>query len=239
MWFGFGDASTNEMPLSKELYEELPPPSGEMGSLRSGRGGDDRFNSRWNDLILGLGAVIITLYLLTYIHPSVLIRPASSTTTVSSQTDGKLSKHRPKIHFITYGSSTPCALIIALFFILASYSCTTGDGQYEHSKDRLKYEALHTGWFETVDAWDSRNLTIPFKKKFDAILKMDQRGGGYWIWKFDIIKTIMSRFDKGDYIVYVDSGCEIDERNEKRFYEYVDALRASNFSFLGFPVAGM
>ena len=68
---------------------------------------------------------------------------------------------------------------------------------------------------------------------------MDQ-GGGYWIWKFDIIKTVMNTMtNEGDFIVYLDSGCEIDERNEARFYEYVDALRTSNFSFLGFPVAGI
>ena len=114
----------------------------------------------------------------------------------------------------------------------------TGNGEYEHSKDRLKSEARHTGWFQTVDAWDSRNLSTSFKKKFDAILQMNQQGGGYWIWKFDIIKTIMQKFDKADCIVYLDSGCEINRTNENRFYEYVDALSASNFSFLGFPVFG-
>ena len=113
-WFGFGNdfADTEDTtPLSKELYEELPPPADEMGRLRSGRRGsvyDAMFTGRWNDLGLIVGVCIITLYLLMYIHPSILIRPASSSsssTEVSSQNYGRVSSQRPKIHFITYGKS--------------------------------------------------------------------------------------------------------------------------------------
>ena len=109
MWFGKSeDVDTESTPLSKELYEELPVSSGEMGALRSGRGSHDRHNAPWSDLRLGLVASVVTFYVLMYIHPSVLIKPASRSSAgagASSHSHSRtLPSNRPKVHFITYGN---------------------------------------------------------------------------------------------------------------------------------------
>ena len=31
-----------------------------------------------------------------------------------------------------------------------------------------------------------------------------KRGGGYWIWKFDIILNKLKQINNGDFLVYID-----------------------------------
>ena len=44
-----------------------------------------------------------------------------------------------------------------------------------------------------------------------------KRGGGYWIWKLDIIKQAFSKIKENDIIVYLDSGCTLNKSGKKRF----------------------
>ena len=138
MWFGWREELEPETtPLHKELYEELPSPIGEEeGSLRTGRGGFGREFWRWPDVVLGLGAFVLTLYALTYVHPGVLIRPVESSRDVASSSSSSSSsyplstaankpskdKYRPQIHFITYGTThllhLPIPQLLLLLFSL-------------------------------------------------------------------------------------------------------------------------
>lgn len=100
---------------------------------------------------------------------------------------------------------------------------TYGDDKFKHTKQRLYNQALHTGWFNTIKIYEPNTLSIDFKEKFKSVLNL-KRGGGYWIWKPQIIKERLSEIDDGDILVYMDAGCSINKQGEQRFREYINLL---------------
>ena len=117
-----------------------------------------------------------------------------------------------RIHFISYGNK-----------------------KYNKAKERIKKEALETGWFDSVKIYEPKDLTIVFREKYKEILGMS-RGGGYWIWKLDIIKQELSKMNDGDILVYCDAGCIVNKSGEKRFREYVDMLGKSDKGIISFQM---
>jgi hypothetical protein len=97
---------------------------------------------------------------------------------------------------------------------------TFANENYKRAKHRLLYEARCTGWFHSVTGYGPSDLKWPFRQHFEAILKQ-KRGGGYWIWKLPIFEQSLERMDDGDFLVYLDSGCEINAQGYKRFQEYL------------------
>lgn len=111
-----------------------------------------------------------------------------------------LNPTKQKIHFITYGNN-----------------------QYSKVKDLLAKQAQETRWFDSVVAFNENMLTTEFKTKFADILNQ-KRGGGYWIWKYDIITQMLNKINDGDILVYADGGCYINPKGKGRFLEYIDML---------------
>jgi hypothetical protein len=111
-----------------------------------------------------------------------------------------LNPSKQKIHFITYGNN-----------------------QYSKVKDFLAKQAQETRWFDSVVAFNENMLTTEFKTKFADILNQ-KRGGGYWIWKYDIITQMLNKINDGDILVYADGGCYINPKGKGRFLEYIDML---------------
>lgn len=104
---------------------------------------------------------------------------------------------------------------------------TYGDEKYKSSKKRLAKEANKFGSFKTINVYEKEDLTAEFKNKYKNILDM-KRGGGYWLWKLDIIKQKFSKIKENDIIVYLDSGCKLNKSGKKRFTEYIDLLNNSD-----------
>lgn len=119
---------------------------------------------------------------------------------------------KQRIHFISYGNK-----------------------RYNKAKERIKKEALATEWFDNVKIYEPKDLTVEFKEKYKEVLGMD-RGGGYWIWKLDIIKQELSLINDGDILVYCDAGCVINKCGEKRFIEYIDMLNKSDKGIISFQM---
>ena len=82
---------------------------------------------------------------------------------------------------------------------------TYGNHLYAAARERIVKEANGTGWFNTVKSLSPDNLSEDFKEKYRDVLALE-RGGGYWIWKFDIIEQAMEEMQEGDFLVYLDSG---------------------------------
>lgn len=118
-----------------------------------------------------------------------------------------------KIHFVTYGNEL-----------------------YNNSKKRLREESVNSGWFDTITVCGPENLSEEFKHEFSDILKQ-KRGGGYWIWKFDIIKQQLTKLDNNDILIYMDSGCTINTNGKTRFNEYIEMLNNSNESIISFQMS--
>ena len=124
----------------------------------------------------------------------------------------KIHSMEHRIHFISYGNK-----------------------RYNKAKERIKKEALDTGWFDSVKIYEQKDLTIEFSEKYKEVLGMS-RGGGYWIWKLDIIKQELSKINDGDILVYCDAGCVVNKNGEKRFREYVAMLGKSDKGIISFQM---
>jgi len=112
---------------------------------------------------------------------------------------------------------------------------TYGDKNYIRSKQRINNEAINSNWFHNVTIYGPEDLGEDFKNEFNDILKQP-RGGGYWIWKFDIIKQQLIKINKNDILIYLDAGCSININGKKRFYEYIEMLNNSDKEIISFQL---
>ena len=119
-------------------------------------------------------------------------------------------ERKQKIHFITYG-----------------------DDKFKNSLNRIKKEALETRWFDTITSLTPDVLDEDFKNKFSNILQM-KRGGGFWIWKPYIIKKILNIINDNDILVYADSGCTINIKGSRRFFDYINMLNSNDSGIISF-----
>ena len=116
-----------------------------------------------------------------------------------------------KIHFITYGND-----------------------RFKKSKARIKQEAIDFGEFDSIEVFGPEDLDEDFRKEYSDVLSA-QRGGGYWIWKPQIIKQKLNKIDKNDLLLYLDSGSTINPKGKKRFFEYIDIINKSDYGLLVHP----
>lgn len=61
-----------------------------------------------------------------------------------------------------------------------------------------------------------------------------RRGGGYWIWKFDIILNKLKNINDGEFLIYVDSGCSINANGTKRLQEYIEMIKNNKYKIISF-----
>jgi hypothetical protein len=131
--------------------------------------------------------------------------------------DNKIPDNKIKpIHFITYG-----------------------DSNFEKSKQRILTEAKEFDVFKSIKGYGPQDLPDDFIVKYKDIFK-HSRGGGYWIWRPNIIRQAINDINDGEYLVYLDAGCTINKKGKKRFYEYIDKLENSqnNYGILSFQMSG-
>lgn len=100
---------------------------------------------------------------------------------------------------------------------------TYADNTFGRARQRICKEAENTGWFDSVKGYTPNDLTIDFRNKYKNILEM-KKGGGYWIWKYDIITQRLNEINDNDILIYLDAGCSINKKGEKRLNEYIQML---------------
>ena len=88
-----------------------------------------------------------------------------------------------------------------------------------YSLKRIGRQARRLGIFDEVILYTSKDL--PDEVKASPLMKYS-RGGGYWIWKPEIIRMTLARFDEGDVVVYVDAGCTL--RKSPDWEEYFSQM---------------
>mmetsp|Transcript_29531 Transcript_29531/g.49052 ORF Transcript_29531/g.49052 Transcript_29531/m.49052 type:complete len:317 (+) Transcript_29531:126-1076(+) len=112
---------------------------------------------------------------------------------------------------------------------------TYGDAKFQSAKNRIVREAKQTGWFQSIQAWGPEDLPVTFRQQYKEILALP-RGGGYWIWKYALIEETMKTLREGDFIVYLDAGCQVNHLASRRFYEYAKAIQESDYDLLCFQM---
>lgn len=117
---------------------------------------------------------------------------------------------------------------------------TYGDKRFARSRKRVCKEAVATNWFRSVKGYSNDDLTLRFQKDFGPVLRM-RRGGGYWIWKYDVILQRLSEINDGEFLVYVDSGCTVNSRGETRLRDYIQKLKSCEPSkhMISFQMEGL
>lgn len=125
----------------------------------------------------------------------------------------KMKHKRPKIHFITYGNSV-----------------------FENSKQRLLTEAKEFGEFDFIRGFGPDDIKHErHSDEFNKILDMS-RGGGYWLWRHDIINDTLETMDDNDFLIYLDAGSTLNIQGKERFYEYLQLLHESKKGILSFQM---
>jgi len=79
------------------------------------------------------------------------------------------------------------------------------------------------------------SFRINFYNKHKEIFEY-KKGGGYWIWKVQLILQSLRDLDDGDILIYSDSGSSLNLSGEKRFQEYIEMLKYSEFSMIRFRI---
>ena len=110
-----------------------------------------------------------------------------------------------------------------------------GDDKYKKAKERIFMEANNSKWFYTTNIYCKEDLSINFCKEFKNVLNM-YRGGGYWIWKFDLIIRKLVEINDGDLLIYVDSGCTININGEERLNEYIELIKNDKHKIISFQM---
>ena len=116
------------------------------------------------------------------------------------------------IHFITYSNNV-----------------------FQKAKERLCREAETTNWFDSITPYGPDDLDDDFKIKFKDILKKG-RGGGYWIWKAYIIHKKLYEINNDDILIYLDAGCTINPKGNKRFDEYISMLNKNDNGIISYQM---
>lgn len=104
---------------------------------------------------------------------------------------------------------------------------------YNLSNKHLINLVKHSNLFDEVCNLSPRDLSTNFINKYDNILQ-NERGGGYWIWKLEIIHGLLKNMNENDLLVYMDSGSTFNYRAEKKFYEYCEIINSSSYGMLNF-----
>ena len=122
-----------------------------------------------------------------------------------------------------------------LFFNEKLHLISYGDKRFERAKNRIFNEAIKSNWFYSVKCYNNHDLTENFRNEFKNILSM-KRGGGYWIWKFDIILQRLKEIDNGDFLIYLDSGCSININGEKKLKDYINLIKNKQHKIISFQM---
>jgi len=105
--------------------------------------------------------------------------------------------------------------------------------KYNLSNSHLVNLVKHSNFFDKVYNLTPDDLSKPFSEKYRDILQLE-RGGGYWIWKLDILNQLIESMNDNDLLLYMDSGSTFNYFGKQRFYDYCEILNTSDYGILNF-----
>ena len=113
------------------------------------------------------------------------------------------------------------------------YFVSYGDNDYKIQRNRIKFQARKFKIFEKIFIYNYKDLDMRFRKSYSQILKED-KGGGLWLWKSQIILQTLEKLKDDDVLLYLDSGSTLNIKGKDRLVEYFNILSNSNKDILLF-----
>ncbi|OJX31224.1 MAG: hypothetical protein BGO86_04870 [Chryseobacterium sp. 36-9] len=104
---------------------------------------------------------------------------------------------------------------------------TYGSNQFLQSAKRIIEEAKSLNIFDETQHYDYPDLPLTIQS---SPLFMDDRKGGYWLWKAYVIYHSLKKLNDGDVLVYSDSGCEL-KKNDDGWNEHFNYLKNNDAIF--------
>ena len=104
---------------------------------------------------------------------------------------------------------------------------------YELSKKHLVSLCKESGFFDDVISYSFKDLGEEFLDKYRYVMS-NPRSAGHSIWKIHLIEKTLKNTNKGDIVIYLDSGATLNYKAQNRFNEYIQMLNDSNFGNLMF-----
>ncbi len=108
------------------------------------------------------------------------------------------------------------------------YFITYGDKKFSAGKKHLIGLAKHSNFFDYCISYSPSDLNSDFVTKYKHIFEAE-RGAGYWLWKYEIIKNLLNEINDEDLVIYCDAGASLNYFAKKRFNEYIDIINSSKF----------
>jgi len=112
---------------------------------------------------------------------------------------------------------------------------TYGTSNYGLQKKHLLNLADKSRFFDESYSFGPRDISPEFYNKHKEVFQF-KKGGGYWIWKFQIIKQCLDQLKDGDVLIYSDSGSSLNKSGEARFKDYIDMIESSDYSMIRFKI---
>lgn len=115
------------------------------------------------------------------------------------------------------------------------YFISYGNNKYKIQSNRIKLQAKKFKIFKNIFIYKFKDLDIRFRNKYFDLLNQE-KGGGFWLWKSQIILQTFEKLNEGDMVLYVDSGSTLNINGKKRLVEYFELLSDSNKDMLLFKM---
>lgn len=96
---------------------------------------------------------------------------------------------------------------------------------------RIGEEAKQSEFFDEVRLFTEKDFEVEYWDRYKDYYK---EKFGFWIWKPYWIYKQLQTLEDGDVLVYLDAGCEINQRGKERFDEYISMVKKSKLGILGF-----
>lgn len=122
---------------------------------------------------------------------------------------------------------------------MLKYFVSYGNEKFYKAKERIRKEAEESKFFDKILIYGPEHINNQFNSKFEYISKeffTNFKGGGYWLWKAYFVKVVLDSLNEGDILVYCDSGSTISRFGGKRFEEYIDILKKSEYGIISFQM---
>lgn len=110
-----------------------------------------------------------------------------------------------------------------------------GNSDFRAAAQRLSVQANSFPLIDEVEIFDEIFISELSTEAQAFISKNKQTGYGYWVWKPFLVRRELERLDLGDVLIYLDAGCEINERGIDRFTHYLDFVARNRGLFFTLP----